>query len=189
MPAEDYWATFFDAEAAVARLFGVEPLSGDIVEFGCGYGTFTFPAACRTTGLVTALDIEPQMVAGVGLKAAKGFPNVRVEERDFVTTGTGLPSASQYHAMIYNLLHLENPVGLLKEARRVLREGGKLSVIHWRSDIPTPRGPSLDIRPTPEQCRDWMEGAGFGSIQRVGIEDCCPFHFGLVAFSLKNDGI
>jgi len=40
--------------------------------------------------------------------------------------------------MIYNLLHIEQPEKLLKEAGRILKPGGTVSVIHWRSDIETP---------------------------------------------------
>lgn len=182
MPDEAYWSTFFDAEAAVGRLLGGGSIIGDVVEFGCGYGTFTVPAARRTTGLVTALDIEPELVALVRVNAADdGITNLRVELRDFVTHGTGLPAGTQSHAMIYNLLHLEHPVALLREAHRVLRDGGTLSVMHWRSDIPTPRGPSLDIRPSPDRCRRWIQEAGFAAVEMVDLADCCPFHFGLSA--------
>ena len=182
MPAEDHWATFFDAEAAIAALIGPSHSSGDIVEFGCGYGTFTLPAARRTTGVVTALDIEEDLVALVRRKADEaGVTNIRTERCDFATAGTGLVDGSQSHAMIYNLLHIEFPVALLTEACRILGPGGSLSVMHWRSDIATPRGPSLDIRPTPELCRAWMEEAGLPAIRTVDLSGCCPFHFGLVA--------
>lgn len=182
MPEEAYWATFFDPDSTLDKLIPNDARVGNLVEFGCGYGTFTLSAARRMTGLVTALDIEPEMVATVREKAqAERLENIDAVIRDFVTDGTGLPDASQHHAMIFNLLHLEDPVGLLRETRRVLGEGGRLSVIHWRSDIPTPRGPSLEIRPSPEQCRTWMEQAGFCLIQPVDLQPGCPYHFGLVA--------
>lgn len=182
MPEEAYWATFFDPETALDRLIPSDARGGHAVEFGCGYGTFTLAAARSITGRVTALNIEPEMVATVRQKAqAEQLKNIDAVIRDFVSDGTGLPDVSQQHAMIFNLLHLEDPVGLLREAWRVLEENGCLSVIHWRSDIPTPRGPSLDIRPSPNQCRSWMEQAGFRLVKPVALDACCPYHFGLVA--------
>jgi ubiquinone/menaquinone biosynthesis C-methylase UbiE len=181
MPDETYWASFFDADVALEKLLGSR-VDGNVIEFGCGYGSFTVPAARRTAGYVTGLDIEPEMVDCVRRKAAAcNLTNIQVEVRDFVAHGTGVATASQAHAMIFNLLHLEQPVSLLREAYRTLQDGGVLSVIHWRSDIPTPRGPSLAIRPTPEQCREWMAAAGFHSIESVDLQTCCPFHFGLLA--------
>jgi len=181
MPDEAYWASFFEAEVAIDRLLG--PLvEGNVIEFGCGYGSFTVPAARRTAGCVTALDIEPEMVDCVRQKAITfDLPNIQAEVRDFVAHGTGVATGSQAHAMIFNLLHLEQPVDLLREAYRTLQDGGVLSVIHWRSDIPTPRGPSLAIRPTPAQCREWMAEARFRAIESVDLQSCCPFHFGLLA--------
>jgi SAM-dependent methyltransferase len=181
MPEEAFWATFFDPEAALDQLLTLAGSPGNIVEFGCGFGTFTLPAARRTAGVVSALDIEPEMVESVREKAdAEACDNIHVELRDFVADGTGLETGSQAHAMIFNLLHLDNPVALLSEAHRVLCTGGAVSVVHWRSDIPTPRGPSLDIRPTPEQCREWMQEAGFTAVQTVDLQSCCPYHFGLL---------
>lgn len=181
MPDEAYWASFFEADAAVDRLLGLS-VEGNVIEFGCGYGSFTVPAARRTAGYVTALDIESEMVEIVRQKAVTfDLPNIQAEVRDFVAHGTGVATGSQAHAMIFNLLHLEQPVALLHEAYRTLQDGGVLSVIHWRSDIPTPRGPSLAIRPTPEQCHIWMAEAGFSAIESVDLQSCCPFHFGLLA--------
>ena len=180
MPEEDYWATFFDADKAVDVLLGQTDVQGHLVEFGCGYGTFTLPAARRTTGNVTALDIEPEMVASVRYKAeVSALPNIDAIVRDFVAQRTGLADGTQAHAMIYNLLHLDNPTALLSEGYRILQTGGRLSVIHWRSDIPTPRGPSLAIRPSPDQCQRWMAEVGFEAIELVNLQHCCPFHFGL----------
>jgi len=182
MPEESWWGSFFDADVAIRLFVGADGIHGDAVEFGCGYGTFTLPVARRCNGIVTALDIEPDMVARVQQQAAvTQLKNIRAALCDFVANGTGLESGSQTHAMIYNLLHLEHPIALLQEAHRILQVGGTLSVMHWRSDIQTPRGPSLDIRPTPEQCRTWLKEAGFRSIQTVDLQSSCPFHFGLLA--------
>lgn len=178
MPDDAYWQTFFNPECMVSRL----DCAGDhdVVEFGCGYGTFTLPAAKSVTGRVLALDIDPEMVADTARKAvAEGLPNVCAQVRDFVADGSGVPEGAAGYVMLFNILHIERPVSLLQEARRALRPGGKAGIIHWRSDIQTPRGPSLEIRPTPDQCRAWGEAAG---LEFVRLEPlcCCSWHWGLV---------
>jgi cyclopropane fatty-acyl-phospholipid synthase-like methyltransferase len=96
MPEEAYWESFFDADATMELLFNASGLSGHLVEFGCGYGTFTVPAVQRTHGVVTALDIEPLMVERVRQRAETlGLSNVRAEIRDFVAQGSGLESGTQ----------------------------------------------------------------------------------------------
>lgn len=187
MPDEAYWSSFFEPEAALDQLLPSDGKTGGVVEFGCGYGTFTLPVARRVSGIVTALDIEPEMVEAVARKAENArLANIHVGLRDFVADGTGLECGSQRHAMIFNLLHLEEPVALLREAWRVLGDGGSLLVMHWRSDVPTPRGPSLSIRPSPEQCRAWMVEAGFICVESVDLGGCCPYHFGLVGRAVKR---
>lgn len=153
---------------------------GEVVEFGCGYGTFTLPAAELVEGRVLALDIEPEMVTATAQKsAAAGLPNVAAEVRDFVATGCGVPDGRAGYAMLFNILHIENPVGLLREACRALAPGGKAGIIHWRTDVETPRGPSMPIRPTAEQCRAWGEEAGLEFVRHESL-CCCSWHWGLV---------
>jgi SAM-dependent methyltransferase len=179
MPDDSYWETFFNPRCILERL-DCRGRCGDVVEFGCGYGTFTVPAARLVTGRVIALDIEPEMVAAVDRKAREaGLPNVEAVERDFVSSGTGRPDGSVGYAMMFNILHIEDPVGLLREAHRILTPGGTAGVIHWRTDIPTPRGPSPDIRPRPESCRAWGEAAGLEFVRYESL-GCCSWHWGLV---------
>jgi SAM-dependent methyltransferase len=177
MPDEASWEAFFDPEYVLSRL---TVTSGDIVEFGCGYGTFTIPAAMRTAGLVYAFDIDPEMVAAVRAKAvAAGVSNVRPLLRDFAVDGTGLPDATADYAMLFNILHCESPALLLREARRLLRPDGLLGIMHWKYDASTPRGPSMGIRPRPEQCRAWAIDADFDPLSS-GIIDLPPYHYGMV---------
>jgi SAM-dependent methyltransferase len=87
------------------------------------------------------------------------------------------------YVMLFNILHLEKPMVLINEARRVLRKDGKLGIIHWNYDPKTPRGPSMDIRPKPEDCVRWAESAGFiGAVWH----DLKPYHYGIV---LKKENV
>ena len=179
MPDEQTWDGFFDPRAILAKL-GLTRTCGDVVEFGCGYGTFTIPAGRLVSGTVYAIDIEPEMVEATRIEAAaQGLTNIRVCLRDFVAEGTGLPDGSVDYAMLFNILHAESPAELLREAYRILGPRGKVGIIHWNYDPSTPRGPSMDIRPRPEQCRDWAEAVGFRP-SRPRTIDLPPYHYGMM---------
>lgn len=179
MPEEGWWGSFFDPER-VLRAFYIGSDTKDIVEFGCGYGTFTIPAARLISGTVHALDIEPGMIELVREKCeSEGVGNIRPILRDFVAEGTGLPDGSMDTALLFNILHHEKPVALLREAFRVLRPAGIAAVVHWNYDPTTPRGPSLDIRPRPEQCIRWGKEAGFIFDENERF-DLKPYHYGLL---------
>ncbi len=176
MPEEGMWMTFFSPGEILCKL--ELPASGDVVDFGCGYGTFTIPAAQITSGLVHALDVEARMVAATRAKAeASGLRNVRTCLRGFVDRETGLPDGCVGYALLFNILHAACPEVLLREAWRVVSPGGRPGIIHWNHDPTTPRGPSMDIRPRPEQCRRWAEGVGF---QFVGQVDLPSYHWGMI---------
>ena len=49
MPAEDMWASFFNVELILSEL-QINSDINDLVEIGCGYGTFTIPAAKKISG-------------------------------------------------------------------------------------------------------------------------------------------
>jgi SAM-dependent methyltransferase len=181
MPDEALWASFFNAEDAIAKLWPTP--HGDAVELGSGFGTFTLAAARHSHGIITALDIDPAMIARVRAKAeALGLSNICAREHDFVAGNLAVMPGSQTHVMLYNLLHMEEPLPLLRKARYALTFDGTLSVMHWRCDIPTPRGPPIAIRPTPEDCAAWLFEAGFEAVEPVDLSDCCPFHYGLIGW-------
>ncbi|HEY8053511.1 MAG TPA: methyltransferase domain-containing protein [Steroidobacteraceae bacterium] len=160
MPPRELWERFFDPDGVLEAL-GCGALPGDVVELGCGYGTFTTAAARRVSGTVYASDIDPMMVrATIDRATQSGLQNVVVEARDFVSEGCGRPDGSVGFVMLFNILHIEDPISLLREAHRVLHSRGVVGVIHWRRDIETPRGPPLELRPDPGQCRSWAEKAG-----------------------------
>jgi SAM-dependent methyltransferase len=186
MPPDDMWQRFFDPEKVLSQMMLSEKIR-DAVDFGCGFGTFAIPAAKIVRGIVYALDIDPEMVAATQAKAdANGLGNLLVRQRDFVADGTGLDENSIDYAMLFNILHSEEPLVLLREAWRILRPQGILAITHWNYDPTTPRGPSMAIRPRPELCLEWSKQVGFSPAHK-GIIDLPPYHFGLVL--IRGDSI
>jgi ubiquinone/menaquinone biosynthesis C-methylase UbiE len=104
--------------------------------------------------------------------------NIEFYYLDLLVDGSGLTSGSMEYVMLFNILHHNRPLELLSESFRVLKPGAKTGIIHWRSDIATPRGPDLSIRPTPEHCSDWAIESGFKIIKQAEI--ISPYHFGIV---------
>lgn len=176
MPEREMWERFFDPRKILAML-GINKKTIDAAEFGCGYGTFTIPAAKIIKGKIYALDLEPDMIC-ITREAAEqqGLNNIQTVLRDFMAKGSGLPDESVDYVMLFNILHLENPDVLLKEAYRILNKDGKLGIIHWNCDPATPRGPSMDIRPKPEQCIQWAKECGFVYSQQYDLK---PYHYGI----------
>ena len=178
MPEEETWSTFFEAEQILLEL-GLSGSVGCAVDFGCGYGTFTVPAAQVISGNVHAFDLDPAMIEATRQKTESlGLTNAFYHLRDFVGEGSGLESGTVDYVMLFNILHCEQPGALLREANRILRVEGLLGVMHWNYDAATPRGPSMEIRPRPEQVRGWVQGSGF-SVES-GIIDLPPYHYGMV---------
>jgi len=178
MPEETYWETLFDVDLILDRL-GINGAFVDAVELGCGYGTFTIPVARRISGLLRTYDIDPAMVERTlsRLREAE-IENAECVERDVFLEGFGVPSESQDACLLFNILHCEEPIRLLAEVARVVRPAGTIFAIHWRSDLETPRGPSLDIRPRPEQMIEWAGSAGLDAVEPAPI-NLPPWHYGL----------
>ncbi len=179
MPEEDYWETLFDVPLILDRL-EINDALRDVVELGCGYGTFSLPIAKRISGKLITYDIEPEMVERTQERAIQsGLKNIQTCLRDVFSEGFDVASDSQDACLLFNILHCENPVSIFKESLRVIRPGGFIYIIHWRYDSTTPRGPSMDIRPRPEYCQEWAIKAGAVPSQ-MGVIDLPPFHYGLV---------
>lgn len=182
MPDEQMWNTFFDPDFILDRL-SINNVKGNIADLACGYGTFTIPAAKRTKGPVYAIDIEENMIETTREKVKQsGLKNIKTIQRDFVSEGTGLKDLNCDCVLLFNILHAEEPLVILTEAKRILVNGGKVYIIHWNYDSTTPRGPSMDVRPKPEQCQEWLTKTGF---KLEGAVIPLPsYHYGLIGKKL-----
>lgn len=178
MPEEAYWEALFDVGLILDRL-GIDGRLRDVVELGCGYGTFSLPVARRISGVLHTFDIDAGMVERTRQRAAaEGLANVVCELRDVFSTGFGVAAQSQDACLLFNILHGEEPLRLLNEAACAVRHGGSVQVIHWRYDSRTPRGPRLEIRPRPEQILGWADLTGQFEVGSP-VLDLPPWHYGV----------
>jgi ubiquinone/menaquinone biosynthesis C-methylase UbiE len=182
MPAEDMWASFFNVDLILSELH-IDSDIKDLVEIGCGYGTFTVPSAKRISGNLYAFDIEEGMIEAVNKELRiRLIDNVIPEKRDVLTQTTGLAENSIDYVMLFNILHHESPDDFFNEAFRILKPKGKVGILHWRSDMETPRGPDLSIRPRPDQILHWIDKQKFSLHKSPTI--ILPYHFGLILSKL-----
>lgn len=177
MPDEKYWESLFNIPL-ILDSFGIDGKLKDIVELGCGYGTFTIPTAKRITGTLYTFDIDNEMVTRTNLRLKKeGLKNVVCKVRDVIRDGYGLPECSVDACLLFNILHAENPILLLSESARIVKKNGYVFIIHWVYDSNTPRGPSLDIRPKPKQIIEWAEKTKQLELEG-SILNLPPWHYG-----------
>jgi SAM-dependent methyltransferase len=169
MPDEAYWESLLDVPLIVSRLDIASCL--DVAELGCGYGTFTVPVARAIRGTVYTFDVDEAMIRRTSRRAA-GL-RVVCQERDVMDRGFGVTVDA---VLLFNILHGDRPVELLRHAAEALRPGGRVLVIHWQYGK-TPRGPSLNIRPLPEQIVAWAADAELAPAG--ALIELPPWHFGL----------
>ena len=179
MPDEKMWEQFFEVDKILDELEvnnGIEKL----VDFGSGYGTFTIPASKKINGKVYAYDIEETLIQELDSRLKKdNIENVILLNKDFINERTAFQNDEVDFVMLFNILHSERSEDVLKESHRILKKDGKVGVIHWNYDSATPRGPSMSIRPKPEELKTLLTKAGF-SIVKYNI-NFPPYHYGILA--------
>jgi ubiquinone/menaquinone biosynthesis C-methylase UbiE len=179
MPELEYWESLFDAESFFEQL--EFPLGIDsVAEFGCGYGTFTLPIAQRINKMAYALDLDNEMLKFTYKRAASlNIFNITIHQCDLLDEGSEMSDESVDGVFIPHILHgePEDNLGLLREAFRILQRPGKLAVIHWRTDVDTPRGPPMEYRLTAEEAVDLCANCGFDKDSAV-VRLLGEYHWG-----------
>ncbi|MCL5734035.1 MAG: class I SAM-dependent methyltransferase [Actinobacteria bacterium] len=114
---------------ALARLLGLKGTE-DILDLGCGTGFYTDIVAAWTTGLIYAVELQPEMLEGY---RERGVPqNVRLIQEDI--RRLTFPDKSidlAYSIAVYH--ETKGDLGL-PTWLPAFRSPGRLVVIDWRSD-------------------------------------------------------
>ncbi len=179
MPEEKMWKRFFDVNKILDEL-EINNEVEKLVDFGFGYGTFTIPASKMIKGKLYAYDIEDALIQEMESKLImNNIENIFLFKKDFIFEGTGLQNEEVDYVMLFNILHVEESADILEETYRILKKNGKVGVIHWIYDSSTPRGPSMSIRPKPEDLKNMLIKSGF-SILKYNL-NLPPYHYGIFA--------
>jgi ubiquinone/menaquinone biosynthesis C-methylase UbiE len=148
-----------------ATVLGGLPLhSGDsIADIGAGTGYFSLPLAeaAGPSGLVYAVDCQTEMLGRLKLKLDQGgISNIRMVHAD--ADSTGLPNASCNLVFMANVWHeFEDHYAVLLESKRILKAGGRISVLDWRPDVEPEPGPPLHHRLSSSDAAEDLQSAGF----------------------------
>lgn len=149
-----------------------------VADMGCGtQGHFVFPAAriVGEKGVVYAVDILKSALAGVESQMKlQNAGNVKTVWSDIEIYGaTKIKDASLDLVMLVNNLAKE---AMLKEALRLVKPGGKLLVVDWKTAA-APFGPPTKDRILPEIMKKTVEGLGAKLEQEF---EAGTYHYGLV---------
>lgn len=154
-----------------AALIEQQTSPGRILDVGCGFGFFLNHMAGQ------GWEAEGIEISAAGRRyAAEHFPGIRV--RPAGLPDPGLPDRScDAVTFFYVLEHLADPLGILREAHRILKPGGVL-LLRWPHSTPIVRllGPlarRLDLYHTPYHLFDYSDrflkttltALGFASIR------------------------
>jgi ubiquinone/menaquinone biosynthesis C-methylase UbiE len=106
----------------------------DVVELACGTGHLTEQIVNRQQGAGTLRVVEKSAGMLAVARAKVGDERAFWAQGDMLEFLTGLPSDSADVVVCGWAICYSKPVQLLSQARRVLREGGKVGVIESRAD-------------------------------------------------------
>lgn len=142
---------------------GYQP-NNSMADIGCGTGLFTFQAAeiGGQNAKIYAIDISDIMLSEVNKRAQlAGYNNIvslKSDEYDFK-----LKDESVDFVLICTVLHeVDDKNRLLKEASRICRKGGVISVVEF-SETKADSGPPLQHRMKREEVTRFLYESGFQS--------------------------
>jgi ubiquinone/menaquinone biosynthesis C-methylase UbiE len=120
-----------------------------IADLSAGTGFFAVPLARRAGSGAKVWAVESDSVLAATLRAALSQPDApaNLEVLAGSPARTQLPDASCDLVLLADLWgRLENRDAVLAEAKRILKEGGRLVLLDWKPESPSPAAPPVEQR-------------------------------------------
>lgn len=149
-----------------------------ILDWGCGAGFLALPVArlVGNAGSITAVDLQPEMVAATQQAADKeGLANITVRQTGEYELPAGLP-AFDWVILAYILHEVHDPRRLLELAQAALNPGGRLLIVEWPQEV-GPHGPPAAERLAPADLAALYRPLG---LQEVDAWESPPEYYALV---------
>lgn len=151
-----------------------------IADFGSGHGFFAIAFAKKVgpSGQIFAIDILPTALESIRSQAKiEGLFNIKIIHGNLEkSNGSTLPAGICDMVMIANILfQAPDKSSLIEEAKRVLKESGRLVVVEWKPYIAV--GPLKESRLSEAELKQLILSKGFSEI---GAIDAGSHHYGFI---------
>lgn len=171
--------SFVNPEKNVS-LFGLKD-GAHIADFGAGSGAYAFALARRVgpRGMIYAVDIQKDLLVKIKNEGNRqGLENIQVICGDVEKPGgTKLGDESLDGVLLSNLLFQVSDKGaVLSEAKRVLKNGGKIFLIEW-SESYGGLGPKSEDVVSKGEAMKLFGKTGFPLEREI---DAGSYHYGLI---------
>lgn len=151
-----------------------------VADFGCGAGYFTLPIAKKLAheSRVYAVDILETALESVRSRAKlQGFFNIetiRCNLEEFKSTG--LSDDSIDFVLLSNVLFQSvKKIDIIKEAKRILKQGGEMAIIDWKPD--QPMGPAKEFVVPLGAVKKIIEDEGLRFKRELKVD---KYHWGII---------
>ena len=183
MPDRNWWHALWPDPDGVIKALGIAP-GMTVVDLGCGYGYFTAAIARQLgPGRVVGFDLDPDMLEQAQA-ACEGLANCDWLRGDAMELSRLVGAPADY-VLIANTFHgAPDKTALAREVAAALKPNGRFAIVNWHplpreetTVLGQPRGPSTELRMSPEQTRAVVEPAGFKLETLVELP---PYHYGVI---------
>jgi ubiquinone/menaquinone biosynthesis C-methylase UbiE len=101
------------------------------LDIGCGIGYFTIPLAALTgpSGRVTAVDLQPEMLAGVAKRAKRAGLSDRIRLHQADVSGLRLDGSFDFALAFWMVHEVPDQAALFRQIQEVLNPGGRLLLV------------------------------------------------------------
>jgi ubiquinone/menaquinone biosynthesis C-methylase UbiE len=143
-----------------------------IADIGAGSGFFAFPFArvIEPDGRLCAVDLQPEMLEFLRAKLRSAASPRNLELIAGTATATNLKDASCDLVFLGNVWHeLDDHARVLLEMARILRPGGRVAILDWRTDVQNPPGPPAGHRIAAADTTAALQAAGWAVLQTTDV--------------------